>query len=110
MNLQKPRPRLLDKRETAAAKLTAWRKVREAVLRRDRHKCRACQKGGPLDAHHILRRSLGGKDELNNLVALCRNCHTEVHGHVLIVRWKQDSNRAKTVVFERPYQSVAVGR
>ena len=32
------------------------------------------------EIHHILFRSAGGKDELINLVAICRNCHDKAHG------------------------------
>ncbi len=104
MNLQKPRPRLLDKRAIKATKQAQWREVRRVVLKRDGNRCRACKRGGSLDAHHLLKRSQGGKDEANNLIAVCRECHDEIHGHVLIVRWKSDSNRAKTATFEWPYK------
>lgn len=33
-----------------------------------------------VDHHHIVFRSAGGEDRLENLIALCRNCHT-VYGH-----------------------------
>ena len=29
--------------------------------------------------HHIIYKSQGGKDEINNLVTLCIYCHAEVH-------------------------------
>ncbi len=32
------------------------------------------------EIHHIVFRSAGGKDELINLVAICRNCHDKAHG------------------------------
>ena len=31
------------------------------------------------DIHHINFRSHGGKDEINNLIPLCRNCHDRAH-------------------------------
>ncbi len=31
------------------------------------------------DVHHVIPRSYGGADELNNLVPLCKNCHHEAH-------------------------------
>jgi len=36
---------------------------------------------GPLDPHHILRRSQGGTNDPDNLVTLCRAHHDWVHAH-----------------------------
>ncbi len=33
----------------------------------------------PIDAHHIIHRSKGGDDSLENLVTLCWNCHRAQH-------------------------------
>jgi 5-methylcytosine-specific restriction endonuclease McrA len=32
-----------------------------------------------IDIHHIQPRSRGGNDTIENLMALCRDCHHEVH-------------------------------
>ncbi len=49
-------------------------KLREAVLRRD-GKCFKCGRIDRLHMHHLKPRKKGGKDELNNLIALCGKCH-----------------------------------
>ena len=36
---------------------------------------------GRLDPHHILRKSQGGPDTVDNLVLLCRAHHDHVHGN-----------------------------
>ena len=41
--------------------------------------CRACLKRKAVDIHHIIFRSKGGTDDINNLVALCRYCHNKAH-------------------------------
>jgi 5-methylcytosine-specific restriction endonuclease McrA len=97
----KPTPKLLDKRATKAQQDREWWDLRNSVLLRDSFVCRACGGRAGLDVHHLLRRSLGGKDERRNLITLCRRCHQDVHGHVLMVRWTDDHHRAKTVRFER---------
>src|SRR5215510_11785147 len=59
-----------------------WVNIREAVLRRDKHKCVECGTlCGNIDAdvHHLLPRSAGGADEPSNLVTLCDGCHAAHH-------------------------------
>jgi len=36
-----------------------------------------------VDIHHILLKSLGGTDDAENLIALCRKCHILAHEHKL---------------------------
>lgn len=58
--------------------------IRKAVMSRDNNTCRCCKRGGPdyvdiLDLHHIVEVFLGGEDSVENSVALCLNCHKQVH-------------------------------
>ena len=32
-----------------------------------------------VDLHHILYKSQGGGDEVDNIIALCRQCHDKAH-------------------------------
>lgn len=36
-----------------------------------------------VDIHHIIYKSRGGKDEIENLIALCRDCHNLAHDEKL---------------------------
>jgi hypothetical protein len=68
-------------RETAEYR--AWRK---AVLVRDGQRCRECgAEDKPLHAHHIKPFALHPdlRLELGNGVALCVDCHSELHGRRL---------------------------
>jgi 5-methylcytosine-specific restriction endonuclease McrA len=40
--------------------------------------CEVCSAVG-VDIHHIVFKSHGGSDEVSNLVALCRDCHSKAH-------------------------------
>ena len=40
--------------------------------------CEQC-KAVAVDIHHIKEKSLGGTDDIDNLIALCRDCHSEYH-------------------------------
>jgi len=57
------------------------KKVYGEVIERDRF-CQSpfCEAGWPLDnPHHIVKRSAGGKDVVNNLVLTCLTCHRLIH-------------------------------
>lgn len=41
--------------------------------------CEVC-KDVAVDIHHIVYRSQGGQDDIENLMALCRKCHDKAHG------------------------------
>jgi len=62
--------------------------VAEYVKRRAHGKCELCGNDAPfedperqpyLEVHHIVWLSKGGKDTLDNTVALCPNCHRKMH-------------------------------
>lgn len=58
--------------------------IRKAVMSRDNNTCQCCKRGGPdyvdiLDLHHIVEVYLGGEDSVENSIALCLNCHKQVH-------------------------------
>lgn len=66
--------------------------VVEETLFRANGKCERCTKeapflkknGGPyLEVHHLIQLSQGGLDDLSNTLAVCPNCHRELHfGHI----------------------------
>lgn len=62
--------------------------VRDFALRTAEGICQGCEEEGPfvdtngerfLEVHHLYRVSDGGVDEPENVIALCPNCHREVH-------------------------------
>jgi len=62
--------------------------VREYALRDADGVCQGCESPAPfetisgdpyLEVHHITRRSDNGPDHPDNVIALCPNCHQEVH-------------------------------
>ena len=62
--------------------------VAEALIRA-KGCCEGCEKSAPfvrkkdnspyLEVHHIIPLSVGGEDTLDNVIALCPNCHREKH-------------------------------
>lgn len=62
--------------------------VRDFALAVAKGTCQACEEEAPfetysgepfLEVHHIYRRSDGGIDNPENVIAICPNCHREVH-------------------------------
>jgi 5-methylcytosine-specific restriction endonuclease McrA len=41
--------------------------------------CEWCGRNNPADIHHIIFKSQGGGNEVDNLIALCRDCHDRSH-------------------------------
>lgn len=62
------------------------KQIKEQVLNRDGG-CRVMRSVpevkcfGPIDPHHVLRRSQGGPDTVENLIAVCRSHHDWIHQH-----------------------------
>jgi 5-methylcytosine-specific restriction endonuclease McrA len=57
----------------------AYRQLCREVLERDGWRCQLCGCMENLQVHHIQWRSHLGDDSTENLIALCANCHQEVH-------------------------------
>lgn len=48
----------------------------------DNHECQDCGSKEQLELHHILPRSQGGKNEIENLKTVCKKCHNENYNDV----------------------------
>lgn len=56
-------------------------RLKKAVRERDNHRCRWCgATNRGVDAHHIRYRRGYADDVIENLISLCRACHSFVHG------------------------------
>jgi 5-methylcytosine-specific restriction endonuclease McrA len=80
--------RLIDKTAKKRAKEQQWRDVCRQVDARDGGFCRACRRRTVItmsqiesrrEHHHVVPRSLGGKDEVSNIATLCLSCHSDRH-------------------------------
>lgn len=59
-----------------------YKQWRNKVFERDRYTCQNCgQRGGKLNAHHIVAFSLNHqlRFDLGNGITLCKKCHTRMH-------------------------------
>ena len=69
------------------------KKIRAAVLKRDKHTCQACGKSPAAQVHHIKARRHGGKDELPNLITLCGRCHMIISPVPPFALWRAFENQ-----------------
>ena len=57
----------------------AYEELLQGILRRDGWRCQRCGKRRDLQVHHIEPRSRLRKDEEQNLITLCAECHGTMH-------------------------------
>lgn len=56
-----------------------WRRLRDRVISRDAGLCQPCERAGRIslatEVDHIIPQAEGGKDDVDNLQAICIDCH-----------------------------------
>ena len=74
----RPTVRVPDGRSSAALGYGyKWQQIRAAFLRQC-PQCEHCGTDKQLEVHHIVPLSEGGTNDLDNLVTLCKACHSRV--------------------------------
>lgn len=104
-----PKPsRFGEKVKRRALARQQQREVYAAVTARDGHSCRVCRRWTNPNAvallergehHHLVYRSLGGKDETDNVILACASCHREEHEHR--IRLSGHADKRQGVKLER---------
>ncbi len=62
-----------------------WRLASDAVKAKAKYRCQVCNASSNLDAHHRTYENLGNElNHLDDLVCLCRTCHSMFHGKVVM--------------------------
>lgn len=65
-------------------KSARWLRVRRVVLDRDGWRCKKCGRAGALEVHHKVSLDDGGSPfDVDNLEAICRNCHVIEHREIM---------------------------
>lgn len=65
-----------------------WHNLAEQCKIKAGYCCQKCGKSFinnkiSLHAHHIIPLSKGGRNVLSNLIAVCENCHSKIHGKTI---------------------------
>jgi len=53
--------------------------VNKKLLRDKKGICELCGARGQTEKHHIKTKGSGGNDTEDNLIEVCRKCHTKIH-------------------------------
>ena len=91
---------------------------RQKVLWRDGYVCQHCRSKERLQAHHINYKSNGGTNTVRNGIALCKDCHEDLHKNLWVVdkkpahfKYPAHLQQGKSWLFqelEKRFQSVFV--
>lgn len=69
------------------------------VFARDNYTCQVCgkSKGKILQTHHIIYRSNGGTDRVDNLITVCTDCHTSANHKKggILYKWQEQHKKVK---------------
>lgn len=85
----------------AKGELYQQENFKQAAKARDDYKCQYCgKKNCRLEVHHLLPRSRGRSDKLENLITLCSDCHRLAHGseEQLLAFQKKFGKKAKSTL------------
>ena len=72
------------------------KKLVKAIMERDGEQCQYCSRPAS-DLHHIIAAGQGGRKvhRKENLISLCRDCHSKAHGYKEMKEWCIDWSRKK---------------
>ena len=74
------------------------------VFARDNYTCQVCgkSKGKILQTHHIIYRSNGGTDRVDNLITVCTDCHTSANHKKGGILYKWQAEHKKVTQYKEP--------
>ena len=84
------RSRARDYADIDLAKLRKqFEKSKYKLMKLKDHVCYVCE-STPNHRHHIIPLGRGGRNEVRNLVALCEDCHTDLHPWMIAAKQNKD--------------------
>lgn len=79
------------------------------VFARDNYTCQVCGKSKDkiLQTHHIIYRSNGGTDRVDNLITVCTDCHTSANHKKggILYKWQEEHKKVKQYK-ETPFMNI----
>jgi hypothetical protein len=69
---------LKEFKDAYGIELEEWKKIAQEIRIRDNFTCQLCGKKNATDVHHIIPRRIKIDNSPDNLITLCRSCHSKV--------------------------------
>ncbi len=111
--IAKPEPRAKTKARLRRIAQKHRSTVMQAVDRRDEGQCRICRcqtlefhLPRQPHHHHIIYRSQGGQDTVENVILLCASCHDQVHRSGKLRLFGQSNNLQIQRLIDQAWQDV----
>ncbi len=98
--IRKKKREISRERKVVSTSYSRDQEVAEYAIRRADGQCDLCQQAAPfvkrdgspyLESHHVIWLSRGGEDVIENVVAVCPNCHRKIH----VLDEKTDNTKLK---------------
>ncbi len=83
----------------------SFKKLACATFEADGWICSCCRRNAPLEAHHVIFRSIVRLDLDWNLVSLCHRCHEQVTQHKFYIIRPDRSSRQIRAVDKETYRT-----
>ena len=94
-DVQKMKNPAINGKEYQQGEMAGFNEIKEFVLTRDNYTCKHKQcdhTDKKLQVHHIQFRSNGGSDKPDNLITLCKTCHSNLHSGLIDDKFKKVAN------------------
>ena len=90
--------RILGIETTKSEGKTISKTVKNEVLFQQDYKCYECKNKLPARKHfhHIKPVSEGGDNSMGNIVAVCSNCHDEIHHRKQLLKQREGSSQGES--------------
>ncbi len=56
--------------------------MKKRLIAQNGNFCQTCWQVKPLIAHHVMPLAIGGSDDEENIILVCRECHMEIHKEI----------------------------
>jgi hypothetical protein len=90
---------LKEFKDTHGLEPEEWKKLAQEIRKRDNFTCQFCGKKGATSVHHIIPRRIKIDNSPENLITLCRSCHSKIEH--LTDKYLAEGKDPKEIFYEK---------